>query len=110
MSGDLVRRGRRSRNAEQREHLRQARPRQRHPHRRALECDRVLEGPLDGQPGIPEGHLQVDRIGPLAVAQHKDGTAAEGHLQRRREDHTSELQSLMRTWYAVFGWKKTKYS
>src|SRR3546814_8540648 len=27
---------------------------------------------------------------------------------RRSEEHTSELQSLMRNTYAVFGWKKKK--
>src|SRR3546814_4427445 len=27
---------------------------------------------------------------------------------RRSEEHTSELQSLMRSSYAVFGWKKTR--
>src|SRR3546814_2099581 len=29
-----------------------------------------------------------------------------GQFPNRSEEHTSELQSLMRTSYAVFGWKK----
>src|SRR3546814_9877356 len=36
---------------------------------------------------------------------------AEGDIERdrdRSEEHTSELQSLMRISYAVFGWKKNK--
>src|SRR3546814_4558197 len=34
--------------------------------------------------------------------------AVEGHLGLRSEEHTSELQSLMRNSYAVFCWKKKK--
>src|SRR3546814_9121455 len=32
-----------------------------------------------------------------------------GKRRQRSEEHTSELQSLMRTSYAVFCWKKKKY-
>src|SRR3546814_11941303 len=36
----------------------------------------------DWSSDVCSSDLQVDRIGLLAVAQHQDGTAAEGHLQR----------------------------
>src|SRR3546814_10205592 len=35
-----------------------------------------------------------------------DGGIRRAHGRRRSEEHTSELQSLMRNWYAVFGLKK----
>src|SRR3546814_9123581 len=37
---------------------------------------------------------------------HLPGFAAQYQALRRSEEHTSELQSLMRISYAVFGWKK----
>src|SRR3546814_7906377 len=37
-----------------------------------------------------------------------DGTDIDGHKHRRSEEHTSELQSLMRISYAVFCLKKKK--
>src|SRR3546814_5586928 len=43
----------------------------------------------------------------LARLKHYTGTPAE-HVQRRSEEHTSELQSLMRISYAVLCLKKTK--
>src|SRR3546814_1303390 len=36
------------------------------------------------------------------------GTDDVAHLGKRSEEHTSELQSLMRISYAVFCWKKKK--
>src|SRR3546814_10354312 len=36
------------------------------------------------------------------------GTAASAHADKRSEEHTSELQSLMRISYAVFCLKKNK--
>src|SRR3546814_4218157 len=50
----------------------------------------------------------------LGVATHVDegqygnGAAVAGLARRRSEEHTSELQSLMRNSYAVLGLKKTK--
>src|SRR3546814_5299848 len=40
--------------------------------------------------------------------QEADRRAAESHQRRRSEEHTSELQSLMRISYAVFCLKKKK--
>src|SRR3546814_2874643 len=51
---------------------------------------------------------QVDR---LALGERKGAAACldrvDDHL--RSEEHTSELQSLMRSSYAVFCWKKKRY-
>src|SRR3546814_8789037 len=45
----------------------------------------------------------------VATAATPEDPAAAGHVMLlRSEEHTSELQSLMRTSYAVFCWKKTK--
>src|SRR3546814_2011373 len=41
-------------------------------------------------------------------ARGDDGTARRGHDGQRSEEHTSELQSLMRISYAVFCLKKKK--
>src|SRR3546814_9023409 len=48
--------------------------------------------------------------GRTAVAQHPDpkGPACRAPARRRSEEHTSELQSLMRISYAVFCLKKKK--
>src|SRR3546814_8564990 len=43
-----------------------------------------------GARGLPQAHAEVDQ----------------GTLADRSEEHTSELQSLMRISYAVFCWKK----
>src|SRR3546814_1521950 len=50
----------------------------------------------------PEG-----RVG--AIVEHKDATEEQRHIRtiNRSEEHTSELQSLMRISYAVFCLKKT---
>src|SRR3546814_6341836 len=62
-------------------------------------------------------HLILARISPRQVAQRtkhdKRHAVAISHLRHRRalhrsEEHTSELQSLMRISYAVFCLKKTK--
>src|SRR3546814_4130663 len=45
-----------------------------------------------------------DAGGSKAVGEHAEGEEEEGHL--RSEEHTSELQSLMRISYAVFCLKK----
>src|SRR3546814_2562169 len=43
-----------------------------------------------------------------AAARHDQGPAAANHGDPRSEEHTSELQSLMRISYAVFCLKKKK--
>src|SRR3546814_10891016 len=70
--------------------------RDRHDDRRVLHRDRVLERRHVGevvQEGVPV------RIGQLQRRAQ----------QHRSEEHTSELQSLMRISYAVFCLKKKKY-
>src|SRR3546814_18052542 len=77
---------------------------------RSQRLDRRLAVALGEQ---QEGHARRRRRGGvhLAVADIGDGRELHrqhaGHLaQRRSEEHTSELQSLMRTSYAVFCLKK----
>src|SRR3546814_3862368 len=63
-----------------------------------------LAGPL---PGFAVDRLQ-EQLG-VAAAQHGFGelrSIAVPHLAKRSEEHTSELQSLMRISYAVFCLKK----
>src|SRR3546814_1745198 len=56
------------------------------------------------------GHF-VDQLGALRPARVLFDQRARYRLGRpRSEEHTSELQSLMRTSYAVFCLKKKKYS
>src|SRR3546814_7885150 len=50
---------------------------------------------------------QPDRIAQLAIACEADKRGRAG-LQDRSDEHTSELQSLMRTSYAVLCWKNKK--
>src|SRR3546814_5650395 len=67
--------------------------------------------------GQPEGHRHAKggRNGPVAVAGRYEPPFADGLDGRvveqvvRSEEHTSELQSLMRISYAVFCLKKKKY-
>src|SRR3546814_3353004 len=62
--------------------------------------DRTVAGAADGL-----HFFQVDRLGPRhALAD------AQAPTQHRSEEHTSELQSLMRISYAVFCLKKKKYT
>src|SRR3546814_1360675 len=58
-------------------------------------------------------HQRADRAGvedaeqgTLVRARRKDDRPDEAHQERRSEEHTSELQSLMRISYAVFCLKK----
>src|SRR3546814_5854468 len=51
--------------------------------------------------------LSGDAVAPAQpVARRGRHRTASSSRALRSEEHTSELQSLMRTWYAVFGWKK----
>src|SRR3546814_7707370 len=60
-----------------------------------------LEGDLRPRPGDADGTLPEGLL-PAAVRQ------ARSHPPRGSEEHTSELQSLMRNSYAVFCLKKKK--
>src|SRR3546814_5817657 len=65
--------------------------------------------------GADSGRLPAHRCGPATagrwadirpVATRAGGVGAVGSADRRSEEHTSELQSLMRISYAVFCLKK----
>src|SRR3546814_5266954 len=63
--------------------------------------------------GHAVGQRQRDRDGEGAVGERKGDVAQEEHRSGRSEEHTSELQPLMRSSYAVFCLKKKntcKYS
>src|SRR3546814_7629606 len=58
-------------------------------------------------------HAAIGRHSPLPFADDGGETAMDGHdrwrrFEQRSEEHTSELQSLMRISYAVFCLKKKK--
>src|SRR3546814_3571582 len=64
-------------------------------------------------PGKPGDRLRDPVAGPAACGGERDprpDSAGAGHLRgdRRSEEHTSELQSLLRISYAVFCLKKKK--
>src|SRR3546814_2325534 len=62
----------------------------------------------DGPRAWPTGMLSPARV--VAMAERPGQTVEAFWLQDRSEEHTSELQSLMRTSYAVFCLKKKKQS
>src|SRR3546814_9814317 len=74
---------------------------------------------LTGYPGRPGGHPERFDAGDMRIAEHDPRNRAVvvayavavegiqgGDLRVRSEEHTSELQSLMRSSYAVFCLKK----
>src|SRR3546814_4410445 len=63
-------------------------------------------GAADGQRARAVGAHAHGHEGGVAV---HDLDAVERHAELRSEEHTSELQSLMRISYAVFCLKKKKY-
>src|SRR3546814_3149811 len=70
---------------------------------------------LADMPFINAGHLRglldrFDMSGATIVASAYDGIATPPALFARSEEHTSELQSLMRISYAVFCLKKKNHS
>src|SRR3546814_9540561 len=69
----------------------------------ASPVSRGIGGPVFQYIGSLESPSSIGLAGP-------DGTYLTLDLQRRSEEHTSELQSLMRTSYAVFCLKKKKKS
>src|SRR3546814_5593403 len=62
---------------------------------RSAAADQFLEQPERGWPNPPG----------LPFIQRSRARAVAARIVPRSEEHTSELQSLMRTSYAVFGWK-----
>src|SRR3546814_3755197 len=86
----------------------------------------VIEGvaePADvvvvAEPRLAHLAVEVEDLHRLAAGAHVDPRAAEMQVVRRRaagqqhlrsEEHTSELQSLMRISYAVFCLKKKKHA
>src|SRR3546814_10406680 len=78
--------------------------------RAADECDapsaRVQEV-LDGEPAAGDA-VHRDRREPPVAAEAVDEHRGDAALAQRSEEHTSELQSLMRISYAVFCLKKKK--
>src|SRR3546814_11020324 len=56
--------------------------------------------------GAEEGDATGDLIGMAQPADRHPGDDLRKHVLRRSEEHTSELQSLMRISYAVFCLKK----
>src|SRR3546814_8550248 len=79
------------------------------PERRLRRLLRVVRQSVDVQHQVQRIELQAVEVGrPAAVAVDHVGDHAV-HLQTvRSEEHTSELQSLMRISYAVFCLKKQK--
>src|SRR3546814_10336494 len=77
--------------------------------RRQLVADRLrfLELPQPVRQGLAESDLHAAHAFD-AADQREPATCAVDHAGRRSEEHTSELQSLMRISYAVFCLKKKK--
>src|SRR3546814_3865630 len=70
----------------------------------ATEGDRGCGDPDEGEPGeVWEGLLHVGEQGEERPCEERPGDGGD-----RSEEHTSELQSLMRISYAVFCLKKKK--
>src|SRR3546814_8778432 len=67
-------------------------------------------GPLGGLPPVRVADRCRNQLPALAFSPHEDGGAHHwpSTRYRRSEEHTSELQSLMRISYAVFCLKKKK--
>src|SRR3546814_8169758 len=70
--------------------------------RKAVQEIRKLIEETDGdvQVSLNENKLRVALDGSVLTTKLIDGTFPD--YERRSEEHTSELQSLMRNWYAVF--------
>src|SRR3546814_7407520 len=50
--------------------------------------------------------LSIEKLNATALSKHPGATLTDTELEQRSEEHTSELQSLMRSSYAVFCLKK----
>src|SRR3546814_1975431 len=65
------------------------------------------DGSVDAHGGEEGDHQRPLQRG-VELEQHRVAAVRPQHQQRRSEEHTSELQSLMRISYAVFCLKKKK--
>src|SRR3546814_8961085 len=62
-----------------------------------------------GYPTIRRLNIFLEQLAPMDLDEpYKSNRMAEARYLRRSEEHTSELQSIMRISYAVFGLKKKK--
>src|SRR3546814_9580278 len=73
--------------------------------------DVAMDHPVAGLECFPDDVVtlagaDVDRVGPEAGGRRQGFAVACNDLEWRSEEHTSELQSLMRISYAVFCLKK----
>src|SRR3546814_3919089 len=75
-------------------------------------CGLQSEEQPDDQRGVAEQHIDIaepqDRDEPRQHEQRTGDQPAFRLVEQRSEEHTSELQSLMRNSYAVFCLKKKK--
>src|SRR3546814_2268477 len=69
--------------------------------------ENVPIGPVALGEHDPFGRVECDVAGPCEP-EGRRGARTSGHQDDRSEEHTSELQSLMRISYAVFCLKKKK--
>src|SRR3546814_10445735 len=74
---------------------------------RLLDVNTVVLGRRDGQTVIVGAYPPRSTLGPIDIAA-ADWAFSHGEPTGRSEEHTSELQSLMRISYAVFCLKKKK--
>src|SRR3546814_9122785 len=83
---------------------------------RSLHVVQTVEWALARVGGFPCGHLVTVVVASAAEPAHHDRAHLAAPLQvddapaQRSEEHTSELQSLMRTSYAVFCLKKKNHN
>src|SRR3546814_6077543 len=74
-----------------------------------VEQDVMQQAGIDADQRQAGGNLKVDGMAAEQILEVMDDTRDHiGQVHRRSEEHTSELQSLMRISYAVFGSKKKK--
>src|SRR3546814_7826052 len=77
---------------------------------RMVSAERLTSSCSRGRPAVllliirPPWYLCITYAGSYCTSRHR--MALNGHHRRRSEEHTSELQSLMRISYAVFCLKK----
>src|SRR3546814_7117471 len=77
------------------------------PQRYALGADEDAFTDANGNP-VPAWTIMLGRL--LALSRDEDGELPQVGQFARSEEHTSELQSLMRISYAVFCLKKKKHN
>src|SRR3546814_4131559 len=73
----------------------------------------IAEPDVSAERGLSSSHRPSSWRFPSPIVVRRPCTSArptigDGNRQDRSEEHTSELQSLMRNSYAVFCWKKKK--